>query len=65
MEVVICVLGLYNGSYQEVLEIKAPAMHTDQSTWLLDLTEFFKKRPELRGNNNLVMPVNGDDCRFL
>lgn len=64
MELVICMITLLHGDYREGVEITAPAIHTDSETWLLDLTMYFNEHPELKGDHNLIIPVNSGDCRF-
>lgn len=62
----MCVVVLYTGDYRHVLEIKAPAMHTDQDeAWLIDITEYIDKHPKFRQDNNLVQVVNPNMCRFV
>ena len=60
----ICIMTFMNGNYREVLEVEAPAMHTTEEVWLLDLTDFFKVRKDLCNMSNLVVPVNSNDCRL-
>jgi len=62
--IVTCIVAWSVGNNHVVERITLPAMHTNEEIWLIDMTEYFSKHPNLKGNNNLVMPINSNECLF-
>lgn len=62
--VVTCIVVLNLGVRNVAMTIKAPAMHTDNEIWLLDLDGFMRRHERFKKYNNIVQFVNSNMCVF-